>query len=136
MIPNPDEILRMLTSNWGASSDDSTPKDDVLEFMLRAYLISMNSAFRYWSGWTKLYGSYYPEVGRYLSTISSDPGEREEARQSLLNNLSACIREMSDLSDQEFRRLQAELEEVSGKVWPMDEQDEAGTYWRRWNVKP
>ncbi len=136
MIPNPDDMLRMFTAYWDADSDGSNNRDSTREFVNHSYLIGMNSAFRFWSGWSKVFGSYCPEFSRLMSAISSDPNESEQARQTLLNNLNTCFREMSDLSDQELRRLRAEIEESLEKTWPSSTEPDAENYWRRWNVKP
>jgi hypothetical protein len=126
----------MFAARSGAGGD-ANYNQDVLEFILRCFLMGINSSYRYWSGLAEVYGRYYPEMDRLILTMSSDPSEREEARQTLLNNLSACCREMSDISNKEVRRFQAELAEVLAKVWPAETTDESGQYWRRrWNAKP
>jgi hypothetical protein len=136
MTPTPDDILRMFTASWGAGRGDANFADDMLKTLLGFYLIGTNSAYRYWSEWGEVYWRYYSKLSRYLSAMNSDPSKCEEAKQELLNSLSACIREMSELSNREARRFQAELAEVLAQMWPGDGQEEAGQYWRRWNVKP
>jgi hypothetical protein len=111
--------------------DISTLYQELVELMVQASLACITSGFRYWQRVAELYGSYALTVSHDLSDMHAASGNRAEVRGSLREHLRAYVRTLGDLTRQESRLLQLELEAIERRIWPAAESESVPPHWRR-----
>jgi hypothetical protein len=121
----------MPSQTQSSSEDVSARYRELTELTVQASLTCIASGFRYWQRVAELYGSYALTVSGDLSDMSAASGSREEAWGSLRDHLRAYIRAVGDLTKQESRLLQVELEAIEQKIWPAAESEDLPPHWRR-----
>jgi hypothetical protein len=111
--------------------DSSTPYQELIELTVQASLACITSGFRYWQCVAELYGSYALTVSRDLSDMKATSGTREEALGGLREHLRTYVRTLGDLTRQESRLLQSELETIERNIWPAAASEHIPPHWRR-----
>jgi uncharacterized coiled-coil protein SlyX len=111
--------------------DSSTPYQALIELTVQASLACITSGFRYWQRVAELYGSYALTVSRDLSDMRAAAENREEALGGLREHLRTYVRTLGDLTRQESRLLQSELETIERNIWPATASEHIPPHWRR-----
>jgi hypothetical protein len=111
--------------------DSSTHYQELVELTVQASLACITSGCRYWQRVAELYGSYALTVSRDLSDMQAASDSREEAWGSFREHLRAYVRTLGDLTRQESRLLQSELETIERNIWPAAESAHIPPHWRR-----
>jgi hypothetical protein len=100
-------------------------------------VLFMLSGLRLWARSAEVWARLGVAMVRGVGGAEPDAGQGDEARSSLLiDELRAALRELTTVSSQETRRLEAALEELGRRGRRDAPGDEPGPYWRRWEVKP
>ncbi|MEM7404636.1 MAG: hypothetical protein AAF458_05045 [Pseudomonadota bacterium] len=131
----------------GASTDDMTNvlgdvlKDQnsmrVVELMSRAYMTWANHGVRYWASMADRHGRYVTRLMERLNHIRSNPDATEMERRILVDEAEQYLREIADMSLQEGRVLQKELEMLSAELRASFNEHTPGDEPRRFGgVKP
>jgi hypothetical protein len=132
---------RLTTAAPAAGPNDDTPLDeagnrpspsDIMQFMSQAYAAYAASGLRYWSRTMDVWAKAILPIASGVAEMSAGDAGRPEARAALIDELRACLRELTEMPQQEARRLEAELEKIAGALRPEPD----GRYWRRWKAKP
>ena len=98
-------------------------------------LILATSGARYWLGAAETLAKLLPAIDGNLGASREDPTRAAAARASLINELRAALRSLTDLSYQESRRAQAEFENFARRLAPDVTSEASSEHWRRWTVK-
>jgi len=118
----------------GTSDRAERGKDAPSDGLSEVPFLFMLSGLRFWVRSAEVWAKLGVAVAR--SGIQPDAGQSENARGLLIAELRAALRELTAVSSQEARRLEAELENLAGRDRRDAPSDEPGPYWRRWEVKP
>jgi hypothetical protein len=108
-----------------------TPGDGLSDVSLRC----IESGLRLWTRSAEVWMKLGLAVFQSASRIQAEAGG-EDARSLLIAEIRAAVRELTRVSSQEARRLEAELEKLARSDRRDAPGDEPGPYWRRWEVKP
>ena len=127
--PTPGEDRR--TSDRGERSQ-GTPDDGLSELPF----LFMLSGLRLWTRCAELWVKLGVAVAQNVSRTEPEAGTGEGVRRLLIAELPAVLRELTAVSSQESRRLEAELEKLARRGGSDVPGAEPGPYWRRWEVKP
>jgi hypothetical protein len=111
--------------------DSSTPYQELVELTVQASLACITSGFRYWQRVAELYGNYALTISHDLSNMQAASGSREEALGGLREHLRTYVRTLGDLTRQESRLLQSDLETIERHIWPAAESAHIPPRWRR-----
>ena len=121
---------------FGRSPNGGTP-GDVASLAAQACLIAGMGGLRYWRKLAQTYGAHQAAILQSLSTSVNDAGRSEEDRRVLTDELRAYLREIGDVSVQEARAFQSELEKLAAEVaTAAGNSDASPDYRRRWKAKP
>jgi hypothetical protein len=110
---------------------------DLAALAARAYLVAAARGLHFWSGLARVYGNY--QSGALPSVLARATGTSvsEAQRRSLAEDFRKYLREVSDLSLQEARLLQLELEKLAeAAASAVDDGNPSSVYRRRWRAKP
>lgn len=119
----------------GGAGDAGMAKDaaDVAGFLGQTWMVAATSGFRYWRRVAELYGARQAAI---LQALASG-GLSENERRAMIDELRSYVRELGDVSLQEARVLQRELERLSlGLAESIDPTPSDGEPHRRWRAKP
>jgi hypothetical protein len=109
---------------------------DVAALAIRAEVAATVSGLRYWSKLAQIYGTHQVNIARSLSASVSDPTRADKERLVLIDEVRAYLREVGDLSVQEARALQSELEKLAAEAAAAASGAEGTSeYKRRWKMK-
>jgi hypothetical protein len=145
--PCVDQMLRAATAfrdlteagavpGLGRPASSGTP-GDVASLAAQACLIAGMGGLRYWRKLAQTYGAHQAAILQSLSTSVNAPGPSEEERRVLTDELRAYLREIGDVSVQEARAFQSELEKLAAEVaTAAGNSDASPDYRRRWKAKP
>jgi hypothetical protein len=111
--------------------DASEQYEELMELLVQTSLACLTSGCRYWQRVAELYGSYAVTVNQHLSHMRAAPGSREATWGSLREHLRAYVRTIGELTRQESRLLQSELEAIEQQIWPAAESGHTPPHWRR-----
>lgn len=142
-----DPLLRAAASfgdtvQTGAGSTAGARAFDAASVLSQAYLIAAASGFRYWRRLAETYGAHQSDILQSLPILAANAGMSEQQRCILIDELRACLRETGDISLQEARLFQAQLEQLAAVLAspPEEPMSEGATptwaHRRRWRVKP
>jgi hypothetical protein len=124
----------------GASQDaaEQPAKDgDLTAIAARAYLVAAASGLRYWSGLARSYGDFQSSALPSVLARAGGTNVSEAERRGLAEDFRKYLREVSDLSLQEARLLQLELEQLAEAAASAVGDSEPGSvHRRRWKAKP
>jgi hypothetical protein len=125
------------TAALAGSQDAEGAPRDLLAFMARANLIASAGGLRYWRKLAQIYAARQANILRSLSAGAGDPGHSQEGRRALVEEVRGYLREIGDVSLQEARAFQSELETLAADLATAAETpDESSEYRRRWKAKP
>jgi hypothetical protein len=128
---SPSESSTQSEAGESTGRSEGTPGDGLSELSL----LWVQSGLRLWTRcaevWVKLGLAAAQNIGR----TQTEAGAGEDARNALITELRSALRELTTVSSQEARRLDAELEKLERRGRPENPGDEPGPYWRRWEVK-
>jgi hypothetical protein len=130
----------LTASNMSTFAGLRKPQDganDMLALMARASVIASVGGFRYWRKLAQIHAARQSNILRTLSAGAGDPNGSEEARRALAEEFRAYLREIGDISLQEARAFQSELEKLAADLTTAGGVgDESSEYRRRWKAKP
>jgi hypothetical protein len=114
------EILRRVRESAAPDgveiSEDLTPAvKEALSVSGQVYGAWVRSGIRYWSGLANAHGEYCAKLAESLSR-SAGGDVAEASRRMVVDETSAYLREVADLSMREARVFQAEVEKAQEKV--------------------
>ncbi len=110
---------------------EGTPGDGLSELSL----LWVQSGLRLWTRCAEVWVKVGLAAVQSVSRTQTEAGAGEDARNVLITELRSALRELTTVSSQEARRLDAELEKLERRGRPESPGDEPGPYWRRWEVK-
>jgi hypothetical protein len=121
-----------------AAAPDRAPKAaGVASLVAQAYLAAAVSGFRYWRRVAQTYGAHQSSILQSLLAGGAGAGLSDDERRALVEEIRAYLREVGDVSLQEARILQSELEKLSAGVAEAGgAAAESSTHRRRWRAKP
>jgi len=133
-------MTRDLTLAPGSRESRSTghhSTEDMAALLARAYLLAAVSGLRYWRRVAQTYGVHQSSILRSLLSSAVSPGVSEGERRVLADEVCAYFREIGEVSAQEARAFQVELERLAEGVASMARGSQLATASRRrWRVKP
>jgi hypothetical protein len=110
---------------------------DMAVLLARAYLVAAVAGMRYWQRVAQTYGMHQPGILRSLLTTAAGPGLSGGERRVQADEVCAYFREIGEISVQEARAFQAELESLAEGVARMARGSQQPTAnRRRWRAKP
>jgi hypothetical protein len=148
MSESPPDAFRASILNLGSgeggdkepSIDPLSASDSIRAFagftvFSRIQLVAVLSALRYGSNLAQAFGDHQSSFLRLMSAQS--PGAlREEERRQILEDLRSWLREIGELSSQEARIFQSELQKIGDDFVNMaDVSTTRDNYRRRWKSK-
>ena len=121
-----------------AASPDGAPNAaGVASLVTQAYLAAAVSGFRYWRRVAQTYGAHQSSILQSLLAGGAGAGVSDDERRALIEEIRAYLREVGDVSLQEARILQSELEKLSAEVAGAGgAAAEPSKHRRRWRAKP
>ncbi len=106
---------------------------DIATFLGQTWMVAASSGFRYWRRLAEMYGEHQADL---LQALMSS-GVSEDERRATIDELRAYVRDLGDVSLQEARVLQSELERLShGLAAAVGSGAEHAQHRRRWRAKP
>lgn len=106
---------------------------DVAGFLGQTWMVAATSGFRYWRRLAEMYGDH--QTGLLQALVSGRLSEND--RRAVIDELRTYVRELGDVSVQEARVLQGELERLSnGLAASVDAGAAPPEHRRRWRAKP
>jgi hypothetical protein len=124
------------TSVESRLTDHQNVKDMAVLFA-RAYLIAAVTGLRYWGRVAQSYGTHQPAILRSFLPTATGPGASEGARRVQADAVYAYFRELGEISAQEARAFQAELESLAEDLASIARGSQQTTVnRRRWRAKP
>jgi len=137
--PCVDQIVRAATALRDLTEADAAPglgRADVASLAAQACLIASVGGLRYWSKLAQTYGAHQAAIVQSLAASMNNSGRSEDQR-VLTDELRAYLREVGDVSVQEARAFQSELEKLAAEVaTAAGNSDASPDYRRRWKAKP
>jgi hypothetical protein len=120
----------------GPQEAEGAPRD-LLALVARSNLIASAGGLRYWRKLAQIYAARQANMLRSLSAGTGGPGHSQEGRRALVEEFRAYLREIGDVSLQEARAFQSELEKLAADLaTAAAAPDESPEYRRRWRAKP
>lgn len=110
---------------------EGTPGDGLTELSV----LCVQSGLRLWTRCAEVWMKVGLAAAQNVSRTQTEAGAGEDTRNALITELRSALRELTTVSSQEARRLDAELEKLERRGRPETPADEPGPYWRRWEVK-
>jgi hypothetical protein len=122
----------------GPASPDGAPRAaGVASLVAQAYLAAAVSGFRYWRRVAQTYGAHQSSILQSFLAGGAGSSVPDEERRALIEEVRAYLREVGDVSLQEARILQSELEKLSAGVAEAGGAGaEPSKHRRRWRAKP
>ena len=106
---------------------------EIAGFLGQTWMVAASSGLRYWRRLAEMYGEHQAGI---LQALASGRLSEDE-RRAMIDELRAYVREVGDVSLQEARLLQRELERLSfGLAAAVDAGSSQGEHRRRWRAKP
>ena len=139
-------FIDMFNGAMGSNTDQPTMSFDargmndggneLLTFMASVYRSGLSNGIQYWGRMAEINMRYYPVFADTLSKINAGNESSEQARASLVDAGRAWMREVTEISNQECRKYQAEFEELLiNTVMPGETELGEEEYRRYWKAK-
>jgi hypothetical protein len=110
---------------------------DIAALLTQAYLLAAASGLRYLRRVAQTYGAHQSDILQSLLERISDSRAPDKERRALIDEIRTYLREIGDVSLQEARIFQAELEKISARVADSGAGTaESSEHRRRWKAKP
>jgi hypothetical protein len=127
----------------GASAKEDMPQGgatdkaaDMASVVAQAYLIAMVSGLRYWRRVAETYRTHESAIVRSLMARAAVPSRSDAERRALIDEIRAYLREVGDISVQEARIVQTDLDKLAAEVAKVASNCDESTHRRRWKTKP
>ena len=117
---------------------DASGAAGVASIAAQAYLVAATSGFRYLRRVAQIYGMHQSSVLQSLLGKLDGSNVSDEERRDLIEEIRTYLREVGDVSLQEARIFQSELEKLAAEVADVAGDDATGhpsTHRRRWKAK-
>jgi hypothetical protein len=139
--PCVDQMVRAATAfrdltEAGAGAVPGLGRSDVASLAAQACLIASVGGLRYWRKLAQTYGAHQAAIMQSLSASVNDSSRSEGEQRVLTDELRAYLREIGDVSVQEARAFQSELEKLAAEVANAGHSDASPDYRRCWKAKP
>jgi hypothetical protein len=122
--------------NGSAIAANSARALTAFDLLTRIQLAAALSAFRAGSNLAQAFGDHQPTFVRLMSEQASGSKLQEEERREILDDLRSWLREIGELSSQEARIFQSELQKIGDDLVNMaDVGTTDDNYRRRWKCK-
>lgn len=110
--------LHAATQSPGTTSPSAGLPDNpqLVNLLSQATLLWMNAGTRYSARLGEVYGRYWSAYSERLSRVSSGMSNAEEEQRVMLDAARAFLRELVELTYQEARLLQLEIERLDGQT--------------------
>lgn len=116
---------------------DAGKAADMASLLAQAYLVATASGMRYWRRVAETYGAHQSAVLRSLLARVADRHTSDGERRALIDEIRAYLREVGDVSLQEARIFQSELDKLGAEVaTAAGNGGESSAHRRRWKAKP
>lgn len=128
-------LMEPIRRAGSAATDATMAQDgvDIAGFLGQTWMVATTSGLRYWGRLAQMYGEHQAGVLRALMS----GGLSEDERRAMIDELRAYVRDLGDVSLQEARVLQSELERLShGLAAAVDSAAPHAQHRRRWRAKP
>ena len=109
---------------------------DLASLVAQTYLVAMVSGLRYWRRVAETYRTHEPAIVRSLMARAAVPSTSEGERRALIDEIRAYLREVGDVSVQEARIVQTDLDKLAAEVAKVASNCDESTHRRRWKTKP
>ena len=114
---------------------DRLPKG--IEVLAQAYLVAVVSGLRYWRRVAETSAIHHLGLLQSLAANAADPNMSEAERRTLSDGIGIYLRDLGDVSAQEARAFQSELDKLAERVASAAlGPEQASDHRRRWKVKP
>jgi hypothetical protein len=114
---------------------DRLPKG--IEVLAQAYLVAVVSGLRYWRRVAETSAIHHLGLLQSLAANAADPNTSEAERRILIDGIRIYLRDLGDVSAQEARAFQSELDKLAERVATAAlGPEQASDHRRRWKVKP
>ena len=108
-----------------------------VEVLAQAYLVAVVSGLRYWRRVAETSAIHHLGLMQSLAASAADPNMSEEERRILIDEIRTYFRDLGDVSAQEARAFQSELDKLAERVASVVlGPEQASDHRRRWRVKP
>jgi hypothetical protein len=124
------------SGEWSTAPDGRTKAGDISLLVAQAYLAASVSGVRYWRRVAQTYGTHQSGILQSLLARITDSSMSDNERCALIDEIRAYLREIGDVSFQEARIFQSELEKLSAQVADVGGTSaEPSAHRRRWKAK-
>lgn len=128
-------LIEPFLRTGAAATDASMGRDgvEIIGFLGQTWMVAATSGLRYWGRLAHMYGEFQAVL---LQALMSDRLS-EDDRRAMIDELRAYVRDLGDVSFQEARVLQSELERLShGLAAAAGSAAAHAQHRRRWRAKP
>jgi hypothetical protein len=130
--PGIEQMLRAVSGQ----PQDAGKSTEIASLVAQAYVVAALGGLRYWRKLGQTYGAHQAGILRSLSASATNPNRSEEERRALIDELRAYLREVGDVSLQEARLFQSELEKLAAEAaTAAGNPEDSPEYRRRWKAK-
>ena len=140
LAPYVEQMLRAASAfsvvTGAGQSEETSKATDMASLVAQGYVVAALGGLRYWRKLAQTYGAHQAGILRSLSATLTDPNRSEEERRALTDELRAYLREVGDVSLQEARSFQSELDKLAAEVaTAAGNPEDSPEYRRRWKAK-
>jgi len=121
-----------ITGSAGTDTSMEQEGVEIASFLGQTWMVAASSGLRYLARLAQLYGER--QAGLWPALMSG--GLSRDERRVMIDELRAYVRDLGDVSLQEARLLQSELERLSHELAAGVGADAAQARHRRWRAKP
>jgi hypothetical protein len=109
---------------------------DMASLVAQSYLIAMVSGLRYLRRVAETYRTHESAIVRSLMARAAVPSTSDGERRALIDEIRAYLREVGDVSLQEARIVQTDLDKLAAEVARVASNGDESAHRRRWKTKP
>ena len=109
---------------------------DMASLVAQSYLIAMVSGLRYWRRVAETFRTHESAIVQSLMARAAVPRTSDQERRALIDEIRAYLREVGDISVQEARIVQTDLDKLAAEVAKVASNCDESTHRRRWKTKP
>jgi hypothetical protein len=109
---------------------------DLASLVAQTYLIAVVSGLRYWRRVAETYRTHESAIARSLMARAAVPSMSDGERRALIDEIRAYLREVGDVSFQEARIVQTDLDKLAAEVARVVSNGDESAHRRRWKTKP
>ncbi len=109
---------------------------DLASLVAQTYLIAVVSGLRYWRRVAETYRTHESAIARSLVARAAVPNMSDGELRALIDEIRAYLREVGDVSFQEARIVQTDLDKLAAEVARVASNGGESAHRRRWKTKP